>query len=158
MKYALSAALKVEARPHGRATCQHCNGEVIAKCGSHRIWHWAHQGMRECDSWMENETEWHRAWKNRFPAECQEVILQDEKTGERHVADVRTNHGLVIEFQHSHLAPKERTAREGFHGNMLWVVDGTRLQRPAPTARRRGQQRFRQFAGSCAIPPYLRVC
>ncbi len=132
MKYALAAGRKVEAYPDGRATCQRCNGEVIAKCGSYRISHWAHRGTRDCDSWTEKETEWHRAWKNRFPAECQEIVLHDEKSGERHVADVRTSHGLVIEFQHSHLDPKERAAREGFYRNMLWVVDGTRLQRDYP--------------------------
>ena len=34
----------------------------------------------------------------------------------------------MIEFQHQHLEPKERAAREHFYGNMIWVVDGTRLQ------------------------------
>ena len=38
----------------------------------------------------------------------------------------------MIEFQHSHLKPLERTARERFYGNMVWVVDGTRLQRDYP--------------------------
>ena len=47
-------------------------------------------------------------------------------------ADVRTPHGLVIEFQHSHLDPLERAARERFYRNMVWVVDGTRLQRDYP--------------------------
>jgi len=45
---------------------------------------------------------------------------------------VRTQHGLVIEFQHSHLDPGERTERERFYRNMLWIVDGTRLQRDYP--------------------------
>ncbi|MGO4513951.1 competence protein CoiA [Bradyrhizobium sp. 2TAF36] len=132
MKYALAAGQRVEASPDGRATCPTCNGEVIAKCGSYRIWHWAHRGMQDCDSWAEKETEWHRAWKNRFPADHQEVVLHDGQSGERHVADVRTSHGLVIEFQHSHLDPKERTERESFYGNMLWVVDGTRLKGDYP--------------------------
>jgi hypothetical protein len=88
--------------------------------------------MRDCDSWAEKETDWHRAWKNNFPVECQEFIQHDGQSGEKHIADVRTPHGLVIEFQHSHLDPKERAAREHFYGNMLWVVDGTRLQRDYP--------------------------
>lgn len=112
--------------------CCRCNGEVIAKCGAHRVPHWAHRGMRDCDTWAERETEWHRAWKNNFPAECQEYIQHDGKSGEKHIADVRTAHGLVIEFQHSHLDPLERAARERFYGNMVWVVDGTRLQRDYP--------------------------
>lgn len=132
MKFALVAGCRVEAFPQGRASCQHCNGEVIAKCGLHRIWHWAHNGARDCDSWADGETEWHRTWKDKFPAECQEVLLRDQQSGERHVADVRTDHGLVLEFQHSPIAPEERTARERFYGNMLWVVDGSRLKRDYP--------------------------
>lgn len=34
----------------------------------------------------------------------------------------------MIEFQHSHLDPQERVAREAFYQNMVWVVDGTRLK------------------------------
>lgn len=132
MKYALANDQRAEAFPGGRGMCPRCNGEVIARCGTHRVHHWAHQGVRDCDSWTEKETEWHRAWKNKFAAECQEFIQHDPLTGERHIADVRTPHGLVIEFQHSHLDPQERIARERFYGNMLWVVDGTRLQRDYP--------------------------
>jgi hypothetical protein len=79
-----------------------------------------------CDSWWESETEWHRSWKNYFPAEWQEILLPDERTGEKHIADVRTSDGLVIEFQHSRINPQERTTRENFYKNMIWVVDGAR--------------------------------
>lgn len=132
MRFALANGQRVEAFAGGRATCRRCNGEVIAKCGTHRVAHWAHRGMRDCDAWAERETDWHRAWKNNFPAECQESIQHDGQSGEKHIADVRTPHGLVIEFQHSHLDPQERTKRERFYGNMVWVVDGTRLQRDYP--------------------------
>jgi competence protein CoiA len=132
MRYAFVSGERVEAFPGGRGTCRRCSGEVIAKCGNHRISHWAHRGIRDCDSWAEKETDWHRAWKNKFPVECQEFIQHDEQSGEKHIADVRTPHGLVIEFQHSHLDPLERAARERFYGNMVWVVDGTRLQRDYP--------------------------
>ncbi len=137
MRYALASGQRVEAYAGGRGICRRCNGEVIAKCGTHRVSHWAHRGIRDCDSWAEKETDWHRAWKNNFPAECQEFIQHDEKSGERHIADVRFPHGLVIEFQHSHLKPLERAARERFYGNMVWVVDGTRLQRDYPRFYRR---------------------
>jgi competence protein CoiA len=88
--------------------------------------------MRECDTWAEKETYWHRGWKNKFPAECQEFVQYDERSGEKHIADVRAPHGLVIEFQHSPLDPLERAAREHFYGNMVWVVDGARLERDYP--------------------------
>jgi hypothetical protein len=45
---------------------------------------------------------------------------------------VKTDQGFVIEFQHSHLEPQERLAREAFYQNMVWVVDGTRLKRDYP--------------------------
>ncbi len=132
MNFALVSGQRVEAHRGGRGVCPNCKGEVIAKCGAHRVPHWAHRGVRDCDSWAEKETEWHRAWKNKFPADWQEIIQYDGRSGERHIADVRTPHGLVIEFQHSHLDPLERTKRERFYGNMIWIVDGTRLQRDYP--------------------------
>jgi hypothetical protein len=50
----------------------------------------------------ENETEWHRAWKDQFPPEWQEIVhLAGD--GERHIADVKTGDGWVIEFQHSYI-------------------------------------------------------
>lgn len=114
------------------AVCPGCGALVIAKCGIQKVHHWAHKNTKMCDSWWETETEWHRAWKNKFPFEWQEIFLLDEQTGEKHIADVRTEHGLVIEFQHSFINPDERTSREQFYKNMVWVVDGTRLTRDFP--------------------------
>lgn len=108
-------------------TCPACSSPVIAKCGTQRVHHWAHRGKRVCDRWWEPETEWHRNWKRNFPEDWQEVILRDERTGEKHIADVRTAQGLTIEFQHSHLRPKERETRENFYDDMVWVVHGLRL-------------------------------
>lgn len=54
------------------------------------------------------------------------------ENGEEHRADVKTDQGCVIEFQHSHLDPQERAAREAFYQNMVWVVDGTRLKGDYP--------------------------
>ena len=51
---------------------------------------------------------------------------------EKHIADVRTIHNLVIEFQHSTIKQEERISREKFYKNMLWVVDGTRLKNDYP--------------------------
>jgi len=129
MRYALINNNKVEAQPKQQGLCPHCSEPVIAKCGSQKVWHWAHRSKANCDSWWETETEWHRAWKNNFPVGWQEISLIDEKTGEKHIADVRTAHNLVIEFQHSRIDPKERVLREKFYKNMLWVVDGTRLKK-----------------------------
>ncbi len=129
MKFALIENNRVEASPNQKGLCPNCNRPVIAKCGDKNVWHWAHRNLSSCDSWWEPETEWHRNWKNKFPPEWQEKVFFDEDTNEKHIADVYTNYKLVIEFQHSHIDPKERTKREAFYKNMIWVVDGTRLKR-----------------------------
>lgn len=129
MKFAQVDGNKVEAYKGAKGTCPACGSLVIARCGDYKINHWAHKGNRNCDPWWENETEWHREWKNNFPTEWQEIPLTDEQTGEKHIADVRTSHGLVIEFQHLHIDQQERISREKFYKNMVWIVDGTRLKR-----------------------------
>ena len=101
---------------------------MIAKCGEERIWHWAHLGRHLCDPWWENETEWHRAWKGLFPRNWQERV-QHADNGEKHIADVKTDHGWVIEFQHSHIKFEERRSRGDFYKKLVWVVDGTRRTR-----------------------------
>ena len=111
-----------------KGICPFCKSEVVAKCGEQRIAHWAHKSVQECDTWHDAETEWHRMWKNRFPQEWQESIKYDDKTGEKHIADVCTENGFVLEFQHSAIKPEERRSREAFYKNMNWIVDGTRLK------------------------------
>lgn len=119
-----------EAQPGLLAACPSCGATMIAKCGDHRRWHWAHRGVRACDSWWEPETEWHRCWKNEFPQEWQEIV-HTSPGGEKHIADVKTPGGTVIEFQHSFLNAEERVSREAFYRNMVWVVDGRRRKRDA---------------------------
>jgi hypothetical protein len=58
--------------------------------------------MLTCDHWWESETQWHRNWKNEFPESWQEIVHTSEN-GEKHVADVKTENGIVLEFQHSFL-------------------------------------------------------
>ena len=132
MKFALVDNIKTEATKGAKGICPNCGSELIAKSGELKINHWAHKVKRKCDSWWEPETEWHRSWKNNYPTEWQEVSLIDEQSNERHIADVCTDDNLVIEFQHSYINPQERTAREKFYQNMVWVVDGTRLKRDYP--------------------------
>jgi competence protein CoiA len=142
MQYAIVDGIRMKAAKQLKGKCEHCGSEMIPKCGINKIDHWAHKGNRNCDPWWENETQWHRAWKNNFPTAWQEIILLDEATGEKHIADVRTEYGLVIEFQHSHIEPDERAKREIFYNNMVWIVDGTRLKRDYPRFLK-GKQSFR---------------
>ena len=127
MKFANIGGHRHEARRGTTASCPSCGSAVVAKCGDIRRPHWAHKGQRTCDPWWENETEWHRSWKNEFLPDWQEIVHTAEN-GERHVADVKTGIGTTIEFQHSPLNCEERTARETFYQKMVWVVDGARLK------------------------------
>jgi competence protein CoiA len=128
VKYALVDGTRQEAQPKLRGVCVNCEREVLAKCGRQRIWHWSHRGKLECDNWWEPETEWHRSWKAHFPREWQEVVHTADN-GEKHIADLKTSRGQVVEFQHSPISPDERNSREGFYSPMVWVVDGNRYKR-----------------------------
>lgn len=121
MKFALVDGNKTEAIKGAKGICPICSSELMAKCGEVKVNHWAYKSVRNCDSWWEIETEWHRLWKNHFSNEWQETTLTDEQTGEKHIADGRTRHGLVIEFQHSHIDSQECTSREKFYKNIYWV-------------------------------------
>lgn len=96
---------------------------MIAKCGPRILHHWAHAGRRDCDPWWENETDWHRAWKNFFPDDCRE-ISHTASDGEIHRADIKTPTGIIIEVQHSGMTDAERQSREAFYGNLVWIIDG----------------------------------
>lgn len=132
MKYALINGEKAEAQPGLRGACVYCQSDMIGKCGNERVKHWAHKSKASCDPWWENETEWHRAWKNRFPVEWQEIIHKDPTTEEKHIADIKTDKGFVIEFQRSSIPLAEIKKREDFYKNMVWVIDGTHLKRDYP--------------------------
>jgi len=128
MLTALIEGKKSRPLPGATGQCPFCNSEMVPRCGEVRVHHWAHKSKADCDPWWEPETDWHRDWKNEFPLRWQETILKDKNTGEKHIADVITLAGLVVEVQHSHLDPVERRAREAFYRNMIWIVDGSRLK------------------------------
>lgn len=114
---------RIEAFSKGRGNCPICGAETIAKCGPRIMHHWAHSRIRNCDPWWENETQWHRDWKNKFPLECREVAHLAED-GEIHRADIKTPTGIVIEIQHSTISDSERISREQFYKNLVWILDG----------------------------------
>lgn len=128
MKYALADGQRREPQPGLLGECPSCNRPMVAKCGKIKVWHWAHIGRLMCDPWWDNETPWHRAWKNQFPTDWQERVHKSSD-GEKHIADVKTDKDWVLEFQHSFLRSEERQARNTFYEKLVWVVDGTRLKR-----------------------------
>lgn len=123
MQYALVDGQRQEPFQRGKGSCPTCGASMLAKCGPRVMHHWAHQVRRNCDPWWENETEWHREWKNLFPESCRE-ISHTAADGEVHRADIKTPTGIYVEVQHSSMTDAERTAREGFYQNLVWVVDG----------------------------------
>lgn len=124
MQLALVDGESTEPFPKGRGKCPICDSELGAKCGSRVMHHWAHIHQRNCDPWWENETPWHREWKNLYHISCREVS-HTAIDGEIHRADVKTPSGIIIEFQHSALNDEERIAREKFYDNLVWVLDGS---------------------------------
>ncbi len=129
MKFSYVDGIKVEAFKGGVGKCICCGNETIAKCGSKRINHWAHKTLIDCDPWWENETPWHREWKNRFPNDWQEVIHFDDKSGEKHIADVKTKNGIIIEFQNSPMSLEELESREKFYKNVVWILNGAKFKK-----------------------------
>lgn len=128
MKYGLIGNKRVKATKGAKAFCPICGSELVANCGRLKVHHWAHKAVRNCDSWSENETEWHRNWKNNFPEEWQEVYHKAED-GQIHIADVKTEQEWVVEFQHSPISNMEQQERSEFYPKLIWIVDGTRRNR-----------------------------
>jgi competence protein CoiA len=126
MKYAIINDQRAEPSKAAKGTCPACGAEIIAKTCKTKVDHWAHKSKNNCDPWWENETAWHREWKNYLNVEWQESVHKDINMGEIHIADVTTPHGWTIEIQHSPLDYKEREARNTFYKKIAWVVDGTR--------------------------------
>ena len=132
MKFAIdSEGKRLAPYKGGHAFCPLCEKPVRARCGNIRAHHWYHESLKECAYTAYthvHETPWHLHWKKHFDAEWQEIILT-ASDGEKHISDVRTPHGLTIEFQHSPISEEERISRERFYstvGGMIWVVDGTK--------------------------------
>lgn len=129
MKYSIVNGKREEAFPAGKGICELCLNETIAKCGRKKINHWAHKNLKECDPWWENETPWHREWKNHFPSEWQEVIHKDELSNEQHRADVNTEKGWILEFQNSPINLDEIKSRENFYKKLIWIVNGITFEK-----------------------------
>jgi competence protein CoiA len=128
MKFALVNGIKQEPAPKLKGVCCNCGSSTQAKCGTRKVWHWAHVSLQHCDSWWESETEWHRLWKGYFPYQNQEVIHFDNETGEKHIADIKTDNGMVIEVQNSPMNESEMLSRESFYGKMMWIVNGEKFK------------------------------
>lgn len=124
MQYSLVNGVRTEAMPNLKGICTCCQKPTYSACGKLISWHWRHVNKNECDDWWESETEWHREWKSNFPETWREVVQYDNSTGEKHIADIKTQRDVVLEFQNSPMNLVELLSREAFYKKMIWVVNG----------------------------------
>ncbi|MCA1800153.1 MAG: competence protein CoiA [Actinobacteria bacterium] len=112
---------RIEATPNTRGWCEGCGEQLVSKCGTIKMWHWAHAPDSECVFATAPETHWHRRWKKTFPKENVEVIIGAKR------ADIYIN-GLVIELQNSSISVPEIQDREQHYKDMVWVVNGEHFE------------------------------
>lgn len=107
---------RIAAMKGANGWCPSCRDQLVPKCGSIKVHHWAHRSC-DCDPWYEPETEWHLRWKSLAPRERVEVVMGP------HRADVVSPSGIVVELQHSSISLEEAQEREQFYGRMIWLFD-----------------------------------
>lgn len=106
--------------------CPICGAELIQKRGDKKVAHFAHRNgsLEHCDSWKYDMSDWHRDWQNKFPVDCQEVVV--EYSNEKHRADILIG-DTVVEFQHSPLRNAEFLERNRFYTaagyRVIWLFD-----------------------------------
>ena len=142
-RYAIVDGIKTDIRDAKR--CQHgicpmCGDELIARKGEVRAHHWWHV-RGKCDDWYQPKGPWHIYWQSKFPVEMQEVPVSRSTEGGlvKHIADIRTGSGLVIEVQYSAIMPAVVKERELFYGKMLWLISKTRFPRFAEVSSKWGR-------------------
>lgn len=161
MIYAEINGRRVEPLPNTKAICPQCKGSVVSKCGAIKTWHWAHESTKDCDSWSEGETDWHKEWKNLISIDDPDIAEVTIRNGiSMHRADICLRNKKVIEFQHSPISVDEIQEREWFYGSMVWVFDATeafRKKRIYP-GKKEGSFRWKQPKKTiqfCNKPVYL---
>lgn len=117
---------KIRPQKGESAICPYCLEKVVAVCGQINIHHWRHDKLANCDPWKEHETEWHREWKKNFSAKWRENIIV--RNGEKHIADIFTDLGLVLELQNSSISTGTILIREDFYNKMIWLINAEQFK------------------------------
>ena len=116
-------SLRQRATPKATSTCPCCRTALIAKCGSVKIHHWAHESLIDCDEWYEGISDWHLSYQGYVKEDCREVVVGD------HRADIKLSSGKVIELQHSPITPEVVAERELHYGHMIWIFDAEKWKK-----------------------------
>lgn len=128
MQIALINGERVKPTPYAKgAICPLCKTEVIAKCGEQKIHHWAHKNKIQCDLWCETPTLRHQSWKECFPEDWWEHIV--DRNGEHHIADIETENGTIVLLSQKSFKEKLMTERENFFQTPVWVIHASRYER-----------------------------
>lgn len=116
-----------DAKRKGLYFCPTCGAPLIVRAenSTQKSKHFAHQRGTYCtDDWKYEMSEWHKAWQEKFPIECREVVIESE--GEKHRADVCVDN-IVVEFQHSPISYEDFTKRNKFYlkcgKRIIWIFD-----------------------------------
>ena len=132
--------------------CPCCKSLLVQKKGSFMIWHFAHKSLDNCISYYDNKGEWHRKMQELFPENNREIF--ESFSSYRHIYDVLTESGIIIEFQHSPISLedfKKRTKDYVFRSLMnktprpIWVFDYTERLFSLHTKRYENSPRRRRF-------------
>lgn len=116
--------VKVSPEPKTTGICILCGNDMISKCGTEKVWHWAHKvGSNDCDNWYEPITNWHKEWMDFFSSEETEVMIVKESSNEKHVIDIKTKSGQKIDLQSKRIKNDEIEKRDRFWGGALWIIN-----------------------------------
>lgn len=102
--------VRVTATPGIIASCPFCGREMISKCGSIKVWHWAHKQNNVDCRYGAGETEWHLSLK-KYAYDCG---CEVEKTIGKNIADIYIQSlNKAIELQNSSISVDEILERSG---------------------------------------------
>ena len=114
----------------GKYFCPYCKNPLDIRRGDIRRHHFAHKKSSQCsDTWaadrsINDNSDWHNEWQNRFPVDNQEIRLVLGKI--IHRADVMVRR-TVFEFQHSPLNREKFSHRNTFYSELghkvVWIFD-----------------------------------
>lgn len=120
---------RIRAKPGLNGFCPECSDTLIPKCGTEKIWHWAHHNNAIC-SYGEGIGVWHLRWQDYALQHGGDVeVPMVDKFGNKHRADIIYKN-RVIELQHSNISESEIISRSNFYVGLPekryrcdWLID-----------------------------------
>lgn len=102
--------------------------ELIAKKGTHKIHHFCHKNKNECGEIYNKMGEWHNSMQNRIMKKYIEIPIKKKDHNNKlklHIADVKTDENIIIEYQKSIISENIILERDYFYNKyfkkLIWV-------------------------------------